>query len=282
MPPSMTDRRNASGAFSLVELSIVLVIIGLLAGGVLSGRSLIRASELRAATADLSRYHAAVRTFQEKYFQLPGDITNATAFWGVLAGDGTGNDAACQNAEATGLPTCNGNGDGFIAYNSVEYGERFRAWQHLANAGLIEGRYTGKTTGTINLWEYKAGANVPGGRISNAAFYIEANQVVTTNTATQLTFVGTPAGNRIQITTAQGFAGSAERIMTPQEAWNIDTKIDDGRPGLGKIFVFAPSITPNCAVNASAAAADADNRFTAVYDLSQTAKTCVNIIYLFQ
>ena len=67
--------------FSLVELSIVLVILGLLVGGVLSGQSLIRAAELRAATQEYQRYYTATQTFRDKYFAIPGDFNNAQAFW---------------------------------------------------------------------------------------------------------------------------------------------------------------------------------------------------------
>lgn len=68
--------------FSLVELSIVLVILGLLTGGVLGGRALIRAAELRAITQEKEAFVTAVNTFRAKYNALPGDMRNATQFWG--------------------------------------------------------------------------------------------------------------------------------------------------------------------------------------------------------
>jgi prepilin-type N-terminal cleavage/methylation domain-containing protein len=64
-------------AFSLVELSIVLVILGLLVGGVLSGQALIRASEMRSITAQANQYRAAIYSFRDKYFAIPGDMANA-------------------------------------------------------------------------------------------------------------------------------------------------------------------------------------------------------------
>lgn len=98
--------------FSLVELSIVLVILGLLTGGILAGQSLIRAAELRSVITTTDRYQAAVYSFRDKYFALPGDMRNATSFWGDQA---TG-PSACADAGITdGTPgTCNGNGDGLI------------------------------------------------------------------------------------------------------------------------------------------------------------------------
>jgi prepilin-type N-terminal cleavage/methylation domain-containing protein len=68
-------------AFTLVELSIVLVIIGLIIGGVLAGRDLIRAAELRSLVSEVERYNSAVNAFKLKYNCLPGDCATATNFW---------------------------------------------------------------------------------------------------------------------------------------------------------------------------------------------------------
>ena len=84
-------------AFSLVELSIVLVILGLLTGGILAGQSLIRAAELRAVTTEYQRYVAAVQTFRDKYMALPGDMPNAIAFWGAAHAT----PATCQTTSST-------------------------------------------------------------------------------------------------------------------------------------------------------------------------------------
>ncbi len=59
-------KRSCSLGFSLVELAIVLVILGLLAGGVLSGQSLIRAAELRSVIAEYQRYYTAVKIFNDE------------------------------------------------------------------------------------------------------------------------------------------------------------------------------------------------------------------------
>ena len=104
--------------FSLVELSIVLVILGLLTGGILTGQTLIRAAELRSVNADVQRFQAATRTFQSKYFAFAGDMRNATDFWGAADGnDGLGDD--CYAIDSTILAdaaqTCNGDGNGEIA-----------------------------------------------------------------------------------------------------------------------------------------------------------------------
>lgn len=254
-------------AFSLVELSIVLVILGLLVGGVLSGQSLIRASELRSVTTDFMRYKAAVNSFRDKYFALPGDMANATSFWGSLGG--AGNDDTCQAILATGLPTCNGDGDGTMI-DSISIGtltpEMYRFWQHLANAGLIEGHYTG-TFNTGNV----AGTNVAASRLSNAYFII-ASTNPTYNAGSVTQFAG-ERGNPIQLTSA-GFsnntAGSGP--LAPEDAWNIDTKLDDGAPGTGSVIGFkGKTVTTPCSTTASGPVA---NDAGSGYNLVDSNKDC--------
>lgn len=143
-------------AFSLVELSIVLVILGLLVGGILAGQSLIRASELRAASSEGTRYRTAVYAFKDKY--LPCRVIWPTPrALGVAAGSGS--DSVCGNFASTTTATCDGNADGVVLSWVVTFGEMFRFWQHLANAGLIEGQYTGAPNATTPL--YTVGRNVP-------------------------------------------------------------------------------------------------------------------------
>ena len=140
----MTKEINA---FSLVELSIVLVILGLLTGGILAGQNLIRASELRAVITEFQNYNTAVNTFRDKYFALPGDMRNATAFWGDQA---TGTESCSDGSVPDGTPgTCNGDGNGNItsAAGVIEY---LRFWQHLSLSGLIEGSYTGYTEPVVS------------------------------------------------------------------------------------------------------------------------------------
>jgi hypothetical protein len=78
-------------------MSIVLVIIGLLVGGILVGQDLIRAAEARAQITQIEKYNSAVNTFRGKYGYLPGDINAATATQfgfvprGYIDGEGDGN-----------------------------------------------------------------------------------------------------------------------------------------------------------------------------------------------
>lgn len=113
-----------------MELSIVLVILGLLVGGVLAGRSLIRSAELNAVVHEQNQYKAMLNAFQVKYNALPGDISDATHYWGAKAA------SSCTSQPADGIRTCDGNGNGQIHGLEAVY-----LWQHLSNAGLVQGQF---------------------------------------------------------------------------------------------------------------------------------------------
>lgn len=255
--------RRAEG-FSLVELSIVLVILGLLVGGVLTGQSLIRAAELRSVSTEFSKYQAAVHTFRDKYFAIPGDMNNATSFWGAAHAT----PATCLTTVGTGTQTCNGNGDGIITNPAAasQYGERFTFWQHLANAGLVEGSYTGRA-GPSFLADFLISTNAPPARLPTAGWSAHT--------------VGVQAGNADiyamdysnilligRKNTVDG--GLNDPVLTPEDAWNIDTKMDDGKPARGKVIARFWN-------NLCAAADDgthANNDLAASYKLTDTATQC--------
>ena len=88
---TVSHQRSRAG-FTLIELSIVLVIIGLVVGGIFVGKELVRASQLNSVLRDLDKYNSAVLTFKDKYGHLPGDIPNATQFWGSAGGAGPPDD----------------------------------------------------------------------------------------------------------------------------------------------------------------------------------------------
>lgn len=235
--------------FSLVELSIVLVILGLLTGGILTGQSLIRAAELRSITADHQRYVAAIQSFRDKYMATPGDMNNATRFWNRQI-----NDASCatnSGAAVTPPGTCDGNGDGRLSALPTS-NELFQFWRQLAHAGVIEGSYSGLQQGTTNF-SAVGGVNTPAGRISSSGWYAGAS----------FSFSGHGYWfdgdyNRYLIfglnvvDTHQGYA------ITPEETWNIDTKIDDGRPGIGKVTTANWNVCTTAATSADSATAQYD------------------------
>ena len=248
----MPHNQSTTKGFSLVELSIVLVILGLLVGGVLAGQSLIKAAQLRSVTTEYSRYVTAVASFRDKYFALPGDMTNAQSFWGITP--------VCPGTSAspsTGTQTCNGDGDGRITWNNAPASnETYRFWQHLANAGLIEGSYNG-VDGTA------VGTNFPVSKFSNAGWAIIWYGEVLANSST--TFEGS-YGNPFLFGTAASVGTSA--ILRPEEAWNIDTKLDDGKPATGRVVTWETDGSGSCSDLASSTTA---SLAASVYQLSNNA-----------
>jgi prepilin-type N-terminal cleavage/methylation domain-containing protein len=255
---------SARSGFSLVELSIVLVILGLLTGGILTGQNLIRAAELRAVTTEAQTYLTSIRTFQGKYFAMPGDITNATAFWGAPGG----NIANCPATAGTGTETCNGDGNGEItASGSNRYAEPFTAWQHLANAGLIEGTYTGRVAAPST--SYIAGGNAPASRISSGVWGLETMH---DNNGNGYRF-NMDYGTMLMFGVVNGTTRPYGDVLTPTEAWGIDKKMDDGLPAQGRVILF--NLT-DCAVNI-----DDVNDHVGEYNLASDGKDC-GLYFLFR
>jgi len=230
----MTDSdRPTLEAFSLVELSIVLVILGLLTGGILAGQSLIRASELRAVTSEYQRYVAATQTFRDKYLSIPGDMTNATRFWGRTA-----NVATCvtnSSASVTSPGTCDGDGDGTLDMGAGASlsGERTQFWNQLAQAGLIEGSYSGYAgSGGVN--HIVPGTNAPVSKLTNAGWsaWNSLGVVADGNTYSM------DYGNSFFFGAATTTDKTQLAVIRPEDAWGIDSKLDDGKPGYGKVIAY--------------------------------------------
>lgn len=118
--PSPSRRPLRQRGFSLVEAAIVLVIIALILGAVLQGRSLIANAEYKSLKEKIGSHKTAFDTFRERFNALPGDFADASDRLGVAGGNG--------NGVIDDGPSCGASGD-----------ESCRAWQHLRAADLVEG-----------------------------------------------------------------------------------------------------------------------------------------------
>src|SRR5438128_6447979 len=123
----MKSMHKAPG-FTLVEIAIVLVIIGLLLGGILKGQEMITQAKIKNSIADFSGISAAYHGYQDRYRAIPGDDPNAATRW------------------TTPTVATAGNGNGIVGgtYNNgqavcVATQESCSWWDHLRRAGFVAG-----------------------------------------------------------------------------------------------------------------------------------------------
>lgn len=224
--------------FTLIELSIVLVIIGLIVGGILVGRDLIKAAELRQVIGTVEKLNTAVSAFRTKYDCLPGDCATATNFFPQRAFCDPGTNVLVIEA-----PTCNGNGDGAIGGGAVAndpvQAESFLFWQHLSDAGLTAGLFTGKIG--MSYQDAIANQNVPAlhfraGMVDVFYFsdYQETMQDFMFASPVSNAFLGKHL-IQLGVNYGNGASRGADLLFSSNEAHNLDIKMDDGSGQTGNV-----------------------------------------------
>jgi prepilin-type N-terminal cleavage/methylation domain-containing protein len=224
-----TVEKSVERGFTLIELSIVLVIIGLIVGGILVGQDLIKAAEIRATVAQVEKYNSAVNTFRTKYNALPGDITGpqSTAF-GLFTETTLVGTAGHQDG--------NGLIEGGASAATAPAGETLSFWRHLSDANLMDGALGSNTTDSLI---------VIGTGVVTATVNVPARSVPATKTTPSNYFVvySVSGINYYQIvpvatvtTTNYTYNNTA---LTPIQAYNMDIKLDDGLPGTGVVLARA-------------------------------------------
>ena len=197
------NRNKKKSGFTLIEMSIVLVIIGLIVGGVLTGQDLIKAAQIRATVTQIGNYDAAVNTFRTKYNCIPGDCIRGAAF---LSG-GT-----------------DGDGDGLIDDGTGRFttftGDIENIWLHLSIAALVPGTYSKDSGANVDV-----GTHLPAIKLGNNGLMIY------TDAGKHYYYLGiADAASSNTIATAASLA--------PVEAYGIDSKLDDGMPGSGTVLIY--------------------------------------------
>jgi Prokaryotic N-terminal methylation motif len=251
-----------TAAFTLIELAIVLSITGLVIGGVFVGRDLIRSASLRKVPVAIEKLHTSMNTFKEKYSSLPGDFSRATTFWGT---DPDG--CPTHTVRTPRTQTCNGNGDNVISGStSPTHFEYFRFWQHLSSAGLYDARFTG-VAGDGGSNHLVGGENIP-------IIYDDVALGVYWHSSKSghAWFMDGHYGNILTIGKTRSTTENVSAAFTPEEALNIDLKIDDGKPNTGKLMAMFYSLCSTAADN------DSDD-FAANYDLTQTDQVCAFFVH---
>src|SRR5215470_16233876 len=117
--------RKLSKGFTLIEIAIVLVIIGLLLGGVLKGQELITGARVRNLISQQDGIKAAFFGFQDRYRALPGDYSLASGNINNVSLNGNGNGRIENNAAAPAFTH-----------------EELLVWNHLTAAGFLNGSFT--------------------------------------------------------------------------------------------------------------------------------------------
>ncbi len=267
-PRHPAGHRHPAG-FTLIELSIVLVILGLLVAGVVIGKEMVLAARVQAVIKDISRFRASVNTFQSKYDALPGDFKDAYGYWGK------GVDTICGSNDITTFG-CNGNGDGIIGHSGssedyMEMSEPARVWIHLQLAQILfDVSYpccAGWSSGTVSIRSEYAQEivtvnnsydpsvdprpTVPTSNIAAGAGYSIINPAQDTGDWVDGPYPRTfykQTGAWIMLSIPGGggeFFGVGTCVpcqfgdgapLTPDLAAQIDRKLDDGLPTSGKVI----------------------------------------------
>jgi len=205
-------KRNQQG-FTLVEIAIVLVIIGLLLGGILKGQEMITQAKIKNVVADFSGISAAYYGYQDRYRAIPGDDLNAGTRWttapAAVAGDGNGVVDGTYNAACVQVPV-------------AATPETCKWWDHLRRAGFV--------SGSGGLQPYNAVTGLLG--------------VQTGDGAGGSTLLNAAAGN--------GFSGLivCSANLPDKIAIAVDTQMDDGASNIGTVRALQQT-SPNPNISAA-------------------------------
>lgn len=208
--------KNNSKGFTLVELAIVMIIIGLLIGGVLKGQQLIENAKVTAAITQMKGFQAALYSFRDAYGALPGDMANASA---RLSGCATGNTNNCVSGNGNAIV-------GSLATNiqvfNANQDESQQFWKHLALADLITG-----VDPTNDPADAAWGETYPSSSLRGGYHIFYGNDTANNISGLVLRMQNNVSG---AVLTGQG-----NKPLSPFQAFQIDTKMDDGIPITGVI-----------------------------------------------
>ncbi len=218
--------------FTLVELSIVMIIIGLLIGGILKGQQLIENAKIASLISTTKHITSAYNTFVDSYHNKPGDIfaaqemiPNCNTASSCVGGNGNQEVGA-----AVGAP--------WADINTLINSENTQFWKHLALTDLISG--VNPSAGEIG-WEQTfiespiaGGFHVSTTNGSNGYASMRGLIILTRGRADGQWLCGIATGN------------FTECSLSPSQAFRIDSKLDDGNAETGKVAAISMSHSNGC------------------------------------
>ena len=234
-------KKNTRKAFTLIELSIVLIIIGLLIVAITSGSSLIRNAKLRSITNEAKQYQVAVNSFYMKFDEYPGDFNQQLpAVSSITAAAGAKEDIAIGH---------NNDIIEWVSHNGTSpVNEGSNAWLQLVASAILPSDITSnmdvsKMLDVVDITlvpttHFPTSAENAAGWIFNS----DTQNSITTNYVqlvksfnSQFSSGASSSFSRPLIDGAEG--GGA---LTPADAFSIDNKTDDGIRNSGDVReVFA-------------------------------------------
>ncbi|KKB96883.1 hypothetical protein SZ25_00019 [Candidatus Arcanobacter lacustris] len=224
---------NHNKGFTLIELSIVMVIIGLIIGGILTGRELIFAANNKAIITQVTNYKTAVQTFQMKYQALPGDMVNASRFiaqpstYVVNCFDGNGDGLILYTYSGTPTTLSNlGHGidtllSGFTTSCTLELAN---FWGHMYLIGLIPSLNSPWQDGS----QVYPGADFPYINGSNSMGIVAYGNLSDVKNHLRL--------GLFSFSPDSGMGAINSNYFSPNAAMYIDNKLDDGMPLSGTVY----------------------------------------------
>jgi len=227
--------------FTLIEVSIVLVIIAILIGIVSVSVSLLRNTQITTVISAAQAHLIAVQNFKKQYKSLPGDSPRAFDFFGASCGTN-----ADVNISSAG---CNGDGNNqvdFLDLGATTSSEHLKVWQHLALGRFINGTFSGTrgsatdhyTSTTPNQINNSPLLSTTISGVNGVWWMIYTNNGLIT---TGIDYAPTTAGNYLRLAADQTIAAkdtaNAHRVgfLSPGEIYSIDKKTDDGIALTGQV-----------------------------------------------
>lgn len=267
--------RNSKG-FTLVEIAVVLIVIGLLIGGVLKGAEMISNAQVNGAITQADKIRKAFRTFHDAYYTFPGDLQNApTVLQNCVAGTFCGNSGnGDQIVGDEFMLGTNANGT-VLSFNLAAPTENLVAWAHLGASGIYN--ETAMVPAQPGFGESLPVASGGGGWtvLYNGGnlrplLRIGAFGAITLRSGHWLLQVPNARTNSGNILEGGAFL--------PEQIGRFDRKIDDGRPNTGSILAF-PATDPAGSGAAQCATAQGTG---GDYAVSPTMGKCNIAFFMFE